>query len=254
MEKFAFVIHPLSAKKDVSRKYPIAMYLPERLVEWGIKKMEPMKVSHITGVKSSLGPEAEGWFVGCPLTPRQLLSLPQEEVWTRLEKCAKIAEDLGARIMGLGAFTSVVGDGGETLAKRVNIAITTGNSYTVATAVQGAKQAAELLEIPRKDAVVAVVGATGSIGTTCASLMARTYSNIVLIGRSPDKLDALAGQIRQDSGVSVTVSTSVADSLPDADITITVSSAVDAIIEPEMLKSGSVVCDVARPRDVSARA
>lgn len=252
MERFAFVIHPLSAR-DVARKYPIARYLPERMVEWGIKQKEPMVLSHITGVQASTGAEAEGWFIACPLTPRQLLTLPQEEVWSRLEKCARIAGEHGARIMGLGAFTSVVGDGGKTLAERADIAITTGNSYTVATAVQGARRAAELLEIPRSEATVAVVGATGSIGKTSARLMARHYPHIVLIGRSPDRLSELAEELRGESNARISIGTSPAESLPEADITITVTNAVDAVIEPEYLKAGSVVCDVARPRDVSAR-
>ncbi|MCC6484857.1 MAG: shikimate dehydrogenase [Armatimonadetes bacterium] len=252
MEKFAFVIHPLSAR-DVAKKYPIARYLPERVVEWGIKRKQPMLLSHITGVRSPDGREAEGWFIACPLTPRQLLTLPQEEVWSRLQICADIAREQGARIMGLGAFTSVVGDGGRTLAGRTDIAITTGNSYTVATAVQGARRAAELLEIPRSEATVAVVGATGSIGRTSARIMARHYPNLVLIGRSTDKLETLAEEIRNESSARVSISTSAAQSLPEADITITVTSAVDAVIEPEYLKRGSVVCDVARPRDVSVR-
>jgi predicted amino acid dehydrogenase len=36
-------------------------------------------------------------------------------------------------------------------------------------------------------------------------------------------------------------------------VIITVTSAVDTVIEPEDLKPGAVVCDVARPRDVSRR-
>jgi len=41
--------------------------------------------------------------------------------------------------------------------------------------------------------------------------------------------------------------------LADADLVLTVTSAVDEdVIHPEHLKAGSVVCDVARPRDVSA--
>jgi predicted amino acid dehydrogenase len=39
----------------------------------------------------------------------------------------------------------------------------------------------------------------------------------------------------------------------DADIVVAVSSATDAIIEPGYIKRGAVVCDVARPRDVSVR-
>jgi predicted amino acid dehydrogenase len=34
-------------------------------------------------------------------------------------------------------------------------------------------------------------------------------------------------------------------------VVITVTSAVDSVIEPSYLKPGAVVCDVARPRDVS---
>jgi predicted amino acid dehydrogenase len=39
--------------------------------------------------------------------------------------------------------------------------------------------------------------------------------------------------------------------LRDADLVVAVSSAKDSIIFPQDLKSGAVVCDVARPRDVS---
>jgi predicted amino acid dehydrogenase len=43
------------------------------------------------------------------------------------------------------------------------------------------------------------------------------------------------------------------NALRTADIVIAVSSATGAIIQPEHLRSGAVVCDVARPRDVAAR-
>ena len=43
----------------------------------------------------------------------------------------------------------------------------------------------------------------------------------------------------------------IRDALRNADVVITVTSAVDTVIEPSYLKPGAVVCDVARPRDVS---
>jgi predicted amino acid dehydrogenase len=42
------------------------------------------------------------------------------------------------------------------------------------------------------------------------------------------------------------------DVLTEAQLILTVTSAIDDIIRPEFLLPGSVVCDVARPRDVSA--
>jgi predicted amino acid dehydrogenase len=253
LERFAFIIHPLDAKRDIARKYPFVKHLPEKWVEWGLTKKSPMVVSHVTGLISKTGAEAEGWLVGCPLTPKQMLELPIEFVWKRIIGAAHIAQDLGAKIVGLGAFTSVVGDGGITVSKSVDIAVTTGNSYTIATAIQGALKAAKLMEIQTENASVAIVGAAGSIGKTCADIMSRQTAHITLVGRTQGPLDAFASELRGSGRAAVAVSTDVEQGIRDADIVITVSSAVDAIIEPSYIKSGAVVCDVARPRDVSVR-
>jgi fatty aldehyde-generating acyl-ACP reductase len=255
MQQFAFIIHPIDAKRDVSRKYPIAKYLPESVIEWYIKQRDPIVVAEVVGIKSPTGEEARGWFIACPLTPRQMTSLPIDFVWDKLEKCGRIAMDLGAQILGLGAFTSVVGDGGVTLSKRLpNLAITTGNSYTVATAIEGSRTAAQMLGHDIAQSKAAIVGATGSIGATCAEILARDCAEVTLVGRDTGRLEALADKIRA-GGASAVIKTctDVSVGLKDADIVITVTSAVDAVILPEHIKPGAVVCDVARPRDVSVR-
>ncbi len=254
MQRFAFVIHPIDVRRDVARKYPVAQYLPEVVVAAGIRHMSPRVVSHITGIRSEgTDAEAEGWFIVCPLTPKQLLSLPVEAVYKKLIRCGRIAEDLGAGILGLGALTSVVGDGGVTVARNLDIAVTTGNSYTVATAVEGAKRGALLMGTPIESSTVAVVGAAGSIGRTCAILLAREAGRLVLVGRNPDKLEPLAQELSAVTGKQILVTGDIALGLRDADLVVTVTSAVDAVIQPEHLKRGAVVCDVARPRDVSVR-
>lgn len=251
MDTFAFVIHPIDARRDIARKYPIARYLPERLIEWYIERRDPLVVAHVTGVRSATGARTEGWFIGCPLTPRQFLELPLEQVYAKLEQCGRMAEELGAGILGLGAFTSVVGDGGRTLAGRLRIPVTTGNSYTVATAVEGAVDAARRMGTELCDARVAVVGASGSVGATCAEILARRARSVALVGRSAERLDAAARRVREAATGAVDVYLDVAAGLRDADIVVTVSSAAKAIVLPSHIKSGAVVCDVARPRDVS---
>ncbi|MEN6371775.1 MAG: polysaccharide biosynthesis protein [Armatimonadota bacterium] len=253
MEKFGFIIHPLDAKRDVARKYPIAKYLPESWIEWGMARKKPMEVSHVTGIRSKTGVEAEGWLVGCPLTPKQMLELPVDFVYSRIIGAAKVAQELGAKIVGLGAFTSVVGDGGKTIAENVDIAVTTGNSYTIATAIEGALRAAALMDIDPDKALVAVVGAAGAIGRTCAEIMSQRTAKLSLVGRSETPLQNMAEELRPKSKAEIIVSTDVEKGIRDADIVIAVSSAVDAIIHPQHIKPGAVVCDVARPRDVSKR-
>lgn len=244
-------MHPLEAKRDIARKFPIARFFSEGALEWALKHKKPFEVSHITGVQSPTGSEAEGWFIGCPLTPRQLHNLPFDFVSKRIIESGKIAEQLGAKIIGLGAHTSVVGDGGITVAKNLDIAVTTGNSYTIATAIEGSLKAAELMGIDLSTAKLAVVGASGSIGRTCALIMARHIKSINLVGRQLEPLNKVAEDIAHSSDAVTKVYTDVATGIRDADIVITVTSAIDTVIHPSDIKSGAIVCDVARPRDVS---
>jgi len=251
MEKFAFILHPLIVK-DVSRKFPFTKNWPDGLVEGVLKYIPPFKTSHITGVQSSSS-QSEGWFVTCPLTTKQMVAMPEKYVVQKIIKAGKVAEKLGAKIVGLGAFTSIVGDAGITIAKNLNIAVTTGNSYTVATALEGTRQAAKVMGIDLGRANVLVLGATGSIGAACAQILAREVRYLTLAARNEDKLEKLAEQILRKTGLAVKVTANTKSALKSADIIIAVTSAVDSIIEPEDLKSGAIVCDVARPRNVSRR-
>jgi predicted amino acid dehydrogenase len=248
MTPFAFVVHPIDAKRDVARKYPFARFMPEGFIEWFLRQKHPMVLSEITGVRSLTGAETKGWFIGCPLTPKMMLELPLEFVYRRIVECCELAAEQGAKVIGLGAFTAVVGDGGKTIAERSPIAVTTGNSYTVATAIDGSLDAAKMMGIETHKATLAIVGATGSIGRTCTELMAPLFERTIVVGRDAARTEELAAEL----GGSVVASTSV-DAVRDADVIVTVTSAEGAVIGPEHLKSGAVVCDVARPRDVSVR-
>ena len=249
MERFAFVLHPLSLE-DMQMVSPMVRYVPDFLLEYILKQKKPFTVSHITGVKSPHA-EAEGWFVGCPLTAKQMVELPEEFVVDRTVETGKIAEELGAKILGLGAFTSIVGDAGVTIAERLNIAVTSGNSYTVATALEGTREAARLMGKDLRDAEVAIVGASGSIGSACARILSREVRHINLIARRIAPLEELAQELNGHGAATFSVSSDVKSCLHKADVVIAVTSAVDFIIDPADLKSGAVVCDVARPRNVS---
>jgi predicted amino acid dehydrogenase len=94
------------------------------------------------------------------------------------------------------------------------------------------------------------VGATGAIGSVCAQMLAGQVAKIVLIGRRQDKLQEVAEKIRSEYSTEVVITAEI-NELRQASLIITVTSAVDAIIEPQYLQRGAIICDVARPRDVS---
>ncbi|MEN6303700.1 MAG: shikimate dehydrogenase [Armatimonadia bacterium] len=250
MTKFAFIIHPLHVS-DIGRKYPFLRAVPNSWVEAMLGVMPPQDCGRITGVKSPTGAETEGWFVGCPLTARQLLNGDPEKCTRKIVDACKQAADLGAEIVGLGAFTSVVGDKGFTIAERLDIGVTTGNSYTTATGIEGTLLAAEKMGIVAKDARATILGATGSIGKICAKIMAPQVGSLTLVGRKREKLEALIEELGNPENVKA--ETDLKAALREADMVIAVTASVEAIVEPEHLKPGAVVCDIARPRDVSRR-
>lgn len=253
MDSFAFIIHPISVKRDVQRKYPfLGRILTERQIEFFSQYFPPVYLSEIEGIASAAtGRQVKGWFIACPFTPRQMLELPEARVYDKIVQTGRMAEKLGAQILGLGAFTSVVGDAGVSIADRLAVPVTTGDSYTIAIAVESIQRAAELMGISVGGASVAVVGATGAIGQVCAELLSEQTAHLTLIGRRVDALEELRARLQVGGRAEIAVATDMSP-LVESDLILTVTSAVHAVIQPEHLRPGSVVCDVARPRDVSA--
>jgi fatty aldehyde-generating acyl-ACP reductase len=246
--KFAFILHPLDMGA-ITRKYKFAEKVPDKLVAWTLKHKKPWALSEITGVMSRTGQQAVGWFIAVPLLPSQILDLKEKYVVKKIIKGCEVAEELGARIVGLGAFTALVGGGGKDIADASHIAVTTGNTYTVATAIEGARKAAAVMEIDLATATVAVIGATGSIGKIAAHIMSQEAGTTILVGRDLGRLETARAEINTVNELLIT--TDISDAVRQADVIISATSAVEEIVDPEDIKPGAVVCDVARPRDVA---
>lgn len=255
MDTFAFIIHPVHPRRDIGRKYP---FLARVVTDWQIKLLAPffppVYLSEVEGITSaSTGKQIKGWLVACPLTPTHFLELPEKQVYRKIIQTGRLAEKLGAKILGLGAFTSVVGDAGQTIAQGLDVPVTTGDSYTVAVAVRAVREAARQMDIPLNSATAAVVGATGAIGRVCVELLANDVAELILIGRRLDALEALKQSLVDHKATAQLKISTDMNALTDAHLILTVTSAIHSVIHPEHLCPGSVVCDVARPRDVSAQ-
>jgi hypothetical protein len=120
IRRFAFVIHPLS-QEFIRKGFPIPKATPKFVmdkVETLAAHMPPMVYCKMENIVSPCGAEAEGWLISVGGTPKEMLARSPEFTYRRLLQAAKMAEKLGAQIMGLGAFTKVVGDAGITVARR----------------------------------------------------------------------------------------------------------------------------------------
>jgi predicted amino acid dehydrogenase len=261
IRRFAFVVHPLS-QEYIKKGFPVPKGTPKFImdkVETIAAYMPPMVYCKMSNIVSPTGAEAEGWLISVGGTPKEMLSHSPEFTYRRLLHAAKIAEGLGAQIMGLGAFTKVVGDAGITVARRASIPITTGNSYSASGALWAAADAMRRMGLVKatKDsrrvpAKTMVIGATGSIGSVSARLLAMAFDEVVIAGRDMRKLNELRDSILEDTPDAKVISSTDYDSLlGDMDMIVTsTSGAGKKILDITKVKPGCVITDVARPLDL----
>lgn len=260
VKKGEFLIHqtkdnPADTKEKMSKKYPIFKCLPASFlhnVVFPNIPVEKMRMGHLV-IKAKNGTLAGLEFRGLPYTPKLMIKREQKAL-NMIRKLMKISIEVDAKIVGFGAYTSIIGNGGRTISDEFlgKIATTTGSSYTTGMAVRGVESLAKDVGLDLSDCTLAVIGATGAIGSVAALMMAPKVKKVYIVGRDTkdERLLALAQKIRLLGGVPIIAPLQIA--LANAEIVITATSKTEALnIDPNWVRRGAVVCDIARPRDVA---
>lgn len=200
--KFAFLIHPLDLKNYCEFDESLYVFNQDELAEltdrWS-DMVEPFVTAKVR-IRAASGKTAYGEFIAVPRTTEQLINMPKETVLGELKAAIELARERGAKLVGLGAYTSVVSMGGLYLRKE-GVPLTTGNSYTVVAGVEAVLDALQRLEVAPAEAVVAVVGATGSIGKGTSVLISESTARMILLGNpknhesSIKRLYKIAGEV-----------------------------------------------------------
>jgi predicted amino acid dehydrogenase len=261
--KFAFIIHPLSASYVF--KHPLLKFVKpyskplEPIAEDMISMLPGFFYGKIKGVVSEKnGKEIEGLIYTMTETPRKLMEKPPEVVYQKLVSLCEKAKLGGAGIIGLGAYTKIVGDAGVSVARMSPIPVTTGNSLSACSTLWAAKFAIEKMNLvkacPRGyDGKVMIVGATGSIGAVSAKILAGQWREIVIVAPRAYKLLELKEEILQihpDAIVHISTMADAHSATCDLVVTTT-SSRGKKILDIEVVKPGCVICDVSRPFDIT---
>jgi len=108
--RFAFLVHPLDLQSytdfDASLKRLSGAQLEDLASRWN-DMVEPFVISE-TRITAKDGRSAYGEFICVPKTAEQLLELGREEAITEIMKAVELGAQRGAKLVGLGAYTSVV--------------------------------------------------------------------------------------------------------------------------------------------------
>jgi acetylornithine/succinyldiaminopimelate/putrescine aminotransferase/predicted amino acid dehydrogenase len=207
-------------------------------------------------VKSATGAEVHLRFVGLGITAGQIMDSMQNGsskwVLEKVREGVDLAAEEGCTVVGLGGHTSIVSANGLYL-RGCKPAITSGNALTVGMAIMAVRRAVKKLGICTQCASVAVVGATGNIGSTCAAILASEFGEVYLLGRSvtTPRLLTVAEDVRSAvPGKKIHLADNL-EVLRRCSVVVSASNAAHALIFPEHLASGPVVvCDISVPGDV----
>jgi len=250
---FAFLVHPRNTA-DIYRKYPFFRYFPDKFTDWAFRHFWPVVLSEVEGIKSiKSGKNIKGFVLTIPLTAKQMLE-DREFAVKRIIDTIKLAEKLGAKIVGLGALISSLTKGGLDLIDKVKPHITTGHALTTHTVTSNLFKFVELFKLDKNKVLVAIVGATGSIGSSSLKVLARAgYDNFLLVDieRKAYFFENLVVELKKmNPDVKIKTSSQIR-SIKEADFIITATNAPEAVVTSEDLKSGAIVIDDAQPSDVA---
>ncbi|HDZ76902.1 MAG TPA: hypothetical protein ENH41_02315 [Candidatus Omnitrophica bacterium] len=209
------------------------------------------KIHEMKEFKSKIGVTTSGCFIVCTFVP-EMLSSDLHGVYSKVVRACKIAEKHGVGIVTLGGFTSIVGERlGQQINEEVDIAITTGNTYTVALIIEAVERAVKLLGKDLKDLKVAIVGGTGDIGSGCARVLAGKVRELAVTGRTKSNLRSLRSELAKKRKARIVATTDNQSAINDADIVIAAASATASILKIDWFKPGSIICDVGYPKNIS---
>lgn len=249
--KFAFIIHPTSIshlKTFMNWMSPLIRYIPDRKLDTFLSLMAPKKFLSIPFHFEALNQKVLFLGILCPLLPAQMV-LSEKKAISKILRSVEIAKKSGANLVGLGGFTSIIGDAGHQVADRSPLPVTSGNTYTAAVILESIFKAAIMLDLELKKARVAVLGATGDIGSACVREIAKFCGSLVLVARNENRLQELLISLKKTTD-AVEIDQRVERAVSRADIVITVTSAITTLIEPELFKRGAIVCDASYPPNV----
>lgn len=191
--------------------------------------------------------QATGYTILIELTAEQYVS----KRWLKLAKkvtlkaCLYAQNELGVDIIGLGSLTkSITGEGRHLKQNGIDVAVTHGDSYTVASAIEGIEKMITQFKIRNpvvgsigegavfnRKPVVSVIGAYGKIGRALTLMLVDYGYEVIAMARDTRKLKKLLSE----SNNRIIVTNNLKYALDESQIAVTVTSATFSIITENVL-------------------
>lgn len=236
---FAFLVHPRAdLRQDMARLARPLGIVPNIVYDHALRRL-PLPPLRFASV--DLDGREVGRLILVPFGARHLLT-DRRAGARKVAQAVDLAAATGSDLVGLGGLTSPVTNGGRQLMRRNDIGVTNGNAFTAATVHRQVRSILATAPSGR----VAVVGATGSVGSAVTRLLARDGlgADLLLVARDRQRLSGLAETVGARTATDLAA-------VATCDIVVLLTSAADALVGPGHLGRGAVVLDATQPRNTS---
>lgn len=215
----------------------------------------PPQLVETVSITSPTGQTIEGAYIDSVFVPEMLrrFKTAKRKVLASME----LAQKRGIDITALGGFTSIIFEDLNLLREQrvsaVNLEwerFTTGNTHTAWVICQQVLRNAPALGIDLARARVAVVGATGDIGSAvCRWLQRQGVGELLLVARRPQPLAELQESLGEGRILSLD------EALPEADVVVWVASLPQSLeINTAALRRPCLMIDGGYPKNLDAKA
>lgn len=250
----AFIAHPTDMsifKSYISALRPDKQYsdaLLLKLFEW----TQPYPVKSFSRLGFNRGITADARFYMVPFLP-EMTTISVKNTIGKVERTLAMAAAEGCTVAALGGFTSIVVQNSEhDLAAKHGIRITSGNTFTAALIIRAVEIVAARFGVPLSQMTMAVIGASGDIGSACVGYFSRYVKKMLLTARGSAALEAVIKRYVQGAVSEMSIEKDARAAVAKADCCIFVTSAHCAMFTQEDFKPGTIVCDASVPANVTA--
>ncbi|MFI7664911.1 aminotransferase class III-fold pyridoxal phosphate-dependent enzyme [Nocardia sp. NPDC049526] len=201
-------------------------------------------------VTSPTGAVVEVCLIAVPISAEQIIECRRagHRAWLRdlVLEAVEQAITLGASVIGLGGYTSIVTDASRDVVEDT-VKVTSGNSLTAACAYEVVRAELAGLEPGRRR--IGILGALGNIGAVMAELLAPLADSVTLVGRagSASRLERVAAGLPGTVMVSEDLT-----ALRTCRIVLTATNSAVPVVTADVLADDHpvLVVDLAVPGDV----
>jgi fatty aldehyde-generating acyl-ACP reductase len=252
LPKVAFIGHPTSLEQFQSymrvlkpeKKYRDQLAL--KLFEWTSSYI----VKEFANLGLPSGPSVDGTMIMVPFLP-EMREIHLRKITEKIEQAIDLGAKQGCTVAALGGFTSIILQGQEhQYAEKHRIKLTSGNSLTAATIVQSICEITEQFGIDLSKSTIAVVGASGDIGSGCVGYFCDRVAHLRLSAPGMEKLKQVAEKYRKFTESSIELFSDNREAVTGAGIIIFVTSAYQELFNLSDFEPGTIVCDASAPCNV----